>query len=190
MSPRAGLSKALLIDQATELVDREGPQNLSLAALAKHFGVKPPSLYNHVGSLEDLRRELRLRGLEGLAGSLRHAVMGRAGYEALVAIAHAYRNFAKQHPGLYALTLQSTEGDDDAVREAGWAVVEVVLAVLRAYDLAEDEALHATRCLRSALHGFVALETGGGFGLSLNLDESFERLVALLDCGLKVTFNG
>ena len=48
-----------------------------------------------------------------------------------------------------------------------------------------DDALHATRVLRSALTGFVALEQNGGFGLPLALDETFERLIALLDRGLQ-----
>jgi hypothetical protein len=38
--------------------------------------------------------------------------------------------------------------------------------------------------VRAALHGFVTLESSAGFGLPLSLDESFERLVAMLDRGL------
>jgi hypothetical protein len=41
-----------------------------------------------------------------------------------------------------------------------------------------DDAIDAIRALRSALHGFVLLETGGGFGLPVDVDRSFERLVA------------
>jgi hypothetical protein len=39
--------------------------------------------------------------------------------------------------------------------------------------------------VRSALHGFVALETGGGFGIPVDLDESFDRMVAALARGLR-----
>jgi Tetracyclin repressor-like, C-terminal domain len=60
----------------------------------------------------------------------------------------------------------------------------VVLAVLRGYGIEGDDALHATRAVRSALHGFVAVETAGGFGLPLDIDESFDRLVSLIDAGL------
>jgi hypothetical protein len=34
-----------------------------------------------------------------------------------------------------------------------------------------------TSAFRSTLHGFVALESGGGFGLNVDIDRSFERLV-------------
>ncbi|MFI5039485.1 MAG: TetR-like C-terminal domain-containing protein [Solirubrobacterales bacterium] len=38
--------------------------------------------------------------------------------------------------------------------------------------------------MRAALHGFVALETGGGFGIPLDPDDSYARLVDVLDRGL------
>jgi hypothetical protein len=60
----------------------------------------------------------------------------------------------------------------------------VVLAVQRGYGLEGEDAIHGARIVRSALHGFVALEAGEGFGISLDLDESFARLVATLDRGL------
>ena len=57
-------------------------------------------------------------------------------------------------------------------------------AILRGYGLDEDETVHATRAVRSALHGFVTLEGAGGFGLPQDVDESYARLVDLLDSGL------
>ena len=63
--------------------------------------------------------------------------------------------------------------------------MNVLVAVLDGYGLTGDDAIHATRAVRSALHGFAVLETGGGFGIKLDLDESFERMVDLLDRGLR-----
>ena len=60
-----------------------------------------------------------------------------------------------------------------------------MLAVLRGYELDGDDAIHAARIIRSALHGFVALQSAGGFGIPLDLDETFARLVAVLDVGLR-----
>jgi hypothetical protein len=37
------------------------------------------------------------------------------------------------------------------------------------------------------MHGFVALEAGQGFGIPLDLDESYARLVATLDHGLSAS---
>lgn len=185
MATRPGLTTERVVAAAVELLDSGGLQALTLASLAQRLQVRSPSLYNHIDGLDDLRRRLTLRGLLELRETLQTAVMGRSGSEALAALGHAYRDFARHHPGLYQLTLRSNEQGDPELQQAGAAVVEVVLAVLRAYDLHGDAALHATRFLRSALHGFVSLEIGGGFGLPLALDESFAALLGAVDRGLR-----
>jgi hypothetical protein len=43
----------------------------------------------------------------------------------------------------------------------------------------------ATRILRSALHGFVVLEIGGGFGIPRDINITFERLVSSLDIAFR-----
>lgn len=61
----------------------------------------------------------------------------------------------------------------------------MVLDALSGYGLRGDDALHAVRGLRSVIHGFAALESAGGFGLALDPDESFRRLVTAFVDGLK-----
>ena len=184
MARRPGLNRERIVEAAAELVDSEGPEALTLAALAKRFEVRTPSLYNHIDGLDDVHRSLALRSLCGLTEQLRRAVMGRSGPDALAALAQSYRDFAKRHPGQYARTQRSAEGDDPELEAAGRDALEVVLAVLRGYRLEGDEALHAARGLRSALHGFVLLETGGGFGLDLDVGESYRWLLNMIEAGL------
>lgn len=188
MPRRPGLNHESVVSAAIELVNQNGVEQLSLAALAQKLNVRSPSLYNHINGLDGLRRDMTLKGLQQLIQALQPAIMGRAGYDALVALCQAYRQFAREQPGLYALTLRSTELDDPELQAAGRAAVAVPLAVFQGYGLQGDAALHATRCLRSALHGFVSLEMGGGFGLDLELDESFDHLLYTLDCGFKSGF--
>jgi hypothetical protein len=147
--------------------------------------VRTPSLYNHVASLEDVRRRLALRGLEELGAAMRDAAVGRARDDALIAMAHAYRDYATRHPGRYAATQRAPAEEDPDLVAAATRAVEVLLAILRGYGLEGDDAIHAARAVRSALHGFVALETGGGFGLPVALDTSFDRMVAAVARGLR-----
>jgi AcrR family transcriptional regulator len=182
--PRAGLDTDRVVAAAAQIADADGLDGLSLAALAGKLGVRPPSLYAHVGGLDDLRRRVALRALRELTAVLQTAAAGRANGDALRAVAHAYRAYALEHPGSYASLQRAPAPDDAEAIDAAKQVVEVVLAVLRGYGIEGDDALHATRAVRSALHGFVAVETAGGFGLPLDIDESFDRLVSLLDVGL------
>jgi AcrR family transcriptional regulator len=177
--PRVGLDAAAVVWAGAELADSEGLEAVTLARLAETLGVRPPSLYAHVNGLEDLRRRIGALGAGELAAVLGAAAAGRAGRDALEAVSHAYRGYAREHPGRYAALQPAGLGPE------AQAVVDVVVAVLRGYGLAGDGAIHAVRTIRAALHGFVSLEAGGGFGIPLSVDESFERTVTLLHKGLE-----
>src|SRR5215216_3170547 len=127
---------------------------------------------------------MAVRGLRELARLLGRAAIGRSGDAALVALARAYRDFARAHPGLYAAAQRAPDRADPEWNALSAEVVGIVVAVLASYGLAGDDAIHAVRGLRSLMHGFVSLETGGGFGLPLNLDESYARLVHAFAAGL------
>jgi AcrR family transcriptional regulator len=183
--PRAGLSTAAVVAAAAEIADAEGLDRLTLARVAAAAGVRTPSLYNHVESLDDVRRRVALLALRDLADALRDAAVGRAGDDALAAMADAYRAYARRHPGRYAATQRAPAEGDEEMRAAAKGAVDVVLAILRGYGLEGDDAIHAARAVRSALHGFVTLEAGGGFGIPVDLDESYARMVDAVARGLR-----
>ena len=179
---RAGLDAEAVVAAAAQLADAEGLEAVTLARLASELGVRAPSLYAHVDGLGDLRRRLAVRAARELGERLQAAAVGRARTDALQAIARAYRDYAQHHPGSYG-ALQNAQAVAD--QPAASELIGVVLAVLRGYRLDGDIAVHATRILRAALHGFVMLEAEGGFGIPLSLDHSFELLVAVVDKGLE-----
>jgi AcrR family transcriptional regulator len=188
MSPRAGLDKEQVVQAAAELLNAEGPAALSLNRLAKRLGVQTPSLYNHVDGLPGLQRELALLNVRGLGEHLEHAAIGRSGAEALRAIAQAYREYIKASPGVYMASLQASGNRADTSPEleaAEGRVVAVALAVVASFGLSDADGLHAVRALRSMVHGFTSLEVAGGFGLPLDLDESFHRLVEMFIRGME-----
>jgi AcrR family transcriptional regulator len=157
---------------------------VTLTRVAEEAGVRPPSLYNHVAGHEGLLRAIALRGVRELGAAMAAAAVGRAGADALRAAATAYRDYAHAHPGSYAAAMRAPEPGDAEHAEAAAEVVETVATLLRAWELPEAETVHAVRVVRAALHGFVALEAGGGFALPVSLEESFARLVATLAAGL------
>ena len=108
------------------------------------------------------------------------ATVGKSGDDAIRALAAEMRVFVHKHPSLYESTVVTTAGDTKEIREAGEKVLDTLNAVLAGYGITGKEAVHAARYLRSVLHGFVSLEKSHGFGLPVDLDESFNRVVALL----------
>ncbi len=183
--PRRGLDTGRVVDEAISIADADGLAEVTLARVAAALGVRAPSLYNHVAGREALLRLVALRGVTSFGDALRDAAVGRAGEDALVAIVQAYRAFAHAHPGLYAATVRAPAPGDEELLAAAARPVEVLGAVLAAWKLEGDAAVHHVRVIRSALHGFVTIEAGGGFGLPLDLDGSFSLLAETLLAGLE-----
>ncbi|MCB0082874.1 MAG: WHG domain-containing protein [Caldilineaceae bacterium] len=172
------LNKAIVVEAAASLIDEAGdPAALSLKTLAAALGVRVPSLYNHIEGLDGLTRAVALWGLQRLLMALRNAAVGKAGPKALIAVAHSYRAFAQAHPGVYLLTLSAPATDDAEMVAIANELVGLLLLLLAPLGLDDTDALHEVRILRSLLHGFVSLEAVGGFGLPLERDETFQRLI-------------
>ena len=181
--PRAGLSRASVAEVALAVVDGGGPagfERLTLAAVAGSAGVAVPSLYKHVSSLDDLRRLVAVESVIELTRVLAGATIGRSGAQALRSAADAVRDFAHTHPGRYAATQVAArldDANDSELAQRSGETIAVLAAALRGFDLPEASTVDAIRMLRSAIHGFVVLELGGGFGLPDDLDRSFHLLV-------------
>src|SRR5712691_2290579 len=109
MSHRAGLDQASVVEAAAKLVDEEGIEQLTLGRLAERLNVKTPSLYNHVAGLPGLKHDLMLYCLRELLDGIRRATIGKSGAEAIIALADAYRAYAREMPGRYALTLRAPD---------------------------------------------------------------------------------
>lgn len=188
MARRPGLDKMTVVRAAADLVNAEGLQALSLSRLAEQLHVQTPSLYNHIDGLPGLQRELTLLNVRMLGERLGPVAVGKAGPDALLAIAQAYRAYIKEYPGLYMAGLRSADTQtpiDAEIKAAQDRVVEIGLAVVASFGLEAEDALHAVRGLRSVVHGFATLEIAGSFGLPLDCDESFRRLVNMLVHGLQ-----
>jgi AcrR family transcriptional regulator len=188
--PRVGLTRDRVVRAAAEMADEDGWSRLTLAALATRLGVRQPSLYKHIDSLDDLHRGVSLVARRELGDVIARAAVGRAHRDALGALCLAYRDWVLAHPGRYAATVRAPAADDLEDQQASAEVVAVVVDVLAGFGLEDERAIDAARTVRSAIHGFVVLETSGGFGLPRGLDTSFAFLVDTLAAGLEASAGG
>ena len=181
---RRGLDRAQVVDAALAIADADGLEAVTLARVAAALGVRSPSLYNHVAGREGLIQGAAAHATRELAVALRRAATGRAGADAIHGVAAAQRGYALAHPGRYAATVAAPAPGDVEHERAAAEAVDVLSAVLGATGLEGDDLIHAARALRSAVHGFAALESAGGFGLAVDRDVSFRRLVDALAAGI------
>ncbi len=179
MGARAGLDRAAVVQAAARLADAEGLDAVTLARLAADLGVRPPSLYSHVAGLEGLRQELAVLGAEQLGDRLTRAAVGRTGADAILAIAAAYRSFAKEHPGLYAASVRAPGPGDERLAAANQRYIDVVRAVMAPFHLDGEDLLDAMRGIRALAHGFVTLELSNGFPRALDVDQTFRHVMEM-----------
>jgi AcrR family transcriptional regulator len=179
--PRAGLTVERLVQAGAELADEVGFDQVTVSAVARRFDVKVASLYSHLKNSHDLKTRIALLALEELADRSAHALAGRAGRDALAALAGVYRDYAREHPGRYAAA-QLRLDPETAAASAGVRHAQMMRAVLRGYGLPEPDQTHAVRLLGSVLHGYVSLELAGGFAHSSpDAQVSWEWILDRLD---------
>lgn len=179
------LSRDAIVNAALTFLDREGWDSLTINALANQLGTKGPSLYNHVDSLDDLRRTVRMRVIDDIIGMLNAVGDGRTRDDAVVTMASAYRSYAHHHPGRYsAFTRMPLGGDDPEFTAATRAAAGPVIAVLASYGLDGENAFYAALEFWSALHGFVLLEMTGVMD-DLDADNVFTDMVLRLAAGME-----
>lgn len=184
MSHRMGLDQATVVEVAARLVDEEGIEQLTLGRLARRLGISTPSLYNHVDGLPGLKRDLARYCLRELLDRILRTTIGKSRNDAIVALADAYRAYARATPGRYTLTLQAPRPGDQELQSVAQQLVDALQAILEPYNLGEEGSIHAIRGLRSMVQGFNSLEIAGGFGMPVDLDASFHWLVTLFIAGL------
>jgi AcrR family transcriptional regulator len=175
-----GLNPEKVVSAAAEMADRDGLEALSLSALAGSLGVRVPSLYKHVGGLDDLLRRVAADSAAGLSATVRAALADRAGGESLLALGAAVRQYATTHPGRFAVIRWAA-----AHGYGGFEDVEACLAeVLRAYGQKPDAAEQAARTVLASVVGLVSAELSGRLGNPEAAEPSVAWLLTLLERGL------
>lgn len=161
-----------LIETAREMIEREGIEALNLRELAKALGVQAPSLYRHVANKNALLLAVNEVTTKAIMERLYSVEPNLPLEERLMAIAHAFRRYAHEHPVAYMLAFNSREARPAAeMREALVLPLQSLFAEL----LGEDKAFPALRGTYAFLHGWVSLELSEQFERGGNLDEHFEQ---------------
>ena len=149
---------------------------LSMAALAGHFGVKPPSLYKHIDDLPALRVALSLRGWQGLAEIF--AELGRAGADPRQ-LGRGWWRFAQSNPGIFEAAESAMMQEEAPVAAARARAEARAERIFEESGLTGDDAEHAWRALRVLVVGMVHLQRYGGHS-DLCIEESFSRALGAL----------
>lgn len=156
MSYPRKLSPETILEVALAVLEREGPDALSMRAVAAELQVAPNALYRYFAGKAEMRSALAEAGGRMLLAALREASEGQPPLLALRSLARAYLRFARTHPALYQVKMAEVRSHETAMpsHDEIWSFV---LELAGALPLPRDprDVGHA---LWAGLHGLVELD--------------------------------
>ncbi len=165
-TPSADVERAI-VDAAEHLLVTDGPDALTVRAIASAAGVAPMSVYNHLGGKNGVLDELLIRGFDGLGTALVGVSTGDP-FEDLAEAGRRYRQFAREHPSHYALMFERSVPDYEpsllAMGHARATFKELEVLVQRAMAadaIAPGDPAEVAQQLWNTCHGTVSLELRG-----------------------------
>jgi AcrR family transcriptional regulator len=156
------------------ILDSDGLDAVTMQRVAGAVGVRAPSLYKRVRDRDALVRLIAADVLADLAARVRAASTGNDPAADLRAIAHAFRGWAREHPGGYALVFSRLPEASQPVADAD-ALTGTFGPLFRAVAAlaGPEEVLEASRLVVAWASGFVGMELAGAFRMGGDVDVAF-----------------
>jgi len=155
-------TRRALLDQAAALLDRGGPDGVTLREVGARAGVSRGAPYRHFCDKQSLLTAVAAESWERLADAM-HALQEdprllptdrmRAALTGVVTI-------SRQQPHLYRLMFATPAGDPTAVVRAAQRMCDEFLAIVASVVGEQDAARYAAVLLTGA-HGAAGLESSG-----------------------------
>jgi AcrR family transcriptional regulator len=154
-----------IVGVALDLLEEQGPEGVSMRAIAERIGIKAPSLYKHFRDKEALEVALVAAGFGNMATAFDEALEAGPDDE-LAALAAAYRRWALEHRHLYRLLTHRPIPRDQLPEGVEAAAAAPVVQV------AGGDA-DVARALWAFAHGMASLELAGRFPPGADLDAAW-----------------
>jgi len=175
-------SRDAIVAAGRELIERHGIDGLTMTAVAKRVGVRPPSLYKRVRDRGELISLVVGASIDDLTA--RMEAQRQADPRArLVALADVMRAFAHERPVGYALvfgTHSAPPPETDAVRRSVTPLLDAVTAIT-----GPEHALDGARLLTAWATGYLTLELADRLRLGGDIDAAWNwglaRIVSALE---------
>jgi len=180
----AKIDKQSIIQAAANIADKEGLNKLTLKGLAQMLNIRSPSLYNHIQGLDDLRTSLMLYGWTQLSEAIAKSAHGKLEDNAVRAMCNSYYDYARLHPGVFEAMMWYNQHSSQEAAQATEELAKLIAFILSAYNLEEDEKIHASRMFRSFLQGFCSIANNNSFADPVSIRKSFDFAVETLINGL------
>ena len=176
-----------LVDAARRILENEGPNALSLRAVAREAGVSPAAPYHHFKDKGELLDAVALEGWDALGEALASAKARMDGDGILIAeLGVAYVCFARDNPALYRVMYERSRDKDalpDDMRdnnESAYCLVRESFRDIAGPEISDMDIELATIAAWCAAHGLAEMSGFAQFvplKAELGGEENFLRAV-------------
>lgn len=176
-----------LVDAARRILENEGPNALSLRAVAREAGVSPAAPYHHFKDKGELLDAVALEGWDALGEALAGAKAKMDGDAILIAeLGVAYVCFARDNPALYRVMYERSRDKDalpDDMREndaSAYCLVRESFRDIAGPEISDMDIELATIAAWCAAHGLAEMSGFAQFvplKAELGGEENFLRAV-------------
>lgn len=172
------VTKMAVIQAASDLADEKGLDHLSLKAVAERLGIRTPSLYNHIDSLEDLLRAVAHSGMKAMNQRMTRAAIGKSGETALRAVAAEYLRFMVEHCGVYETIQWATWHGTGETEKLFADYMDLLKRLIFSCGFGAEYTSEILNLLAGFLHGYTTLQLRYAFS---DPDRVTTELTAALD---------
>lgn len=157
------VTKENVIQAASDIADAGGLGSVSLKAVAERLGIRTPSLYNHIGSLDDLLRDAAHAGMRTMNERMAHSAVGASGESALKSVGAAYFGYVISHPGIYEIIQWANWHGNEETAALFEAYRDLVSRIAASFNLKPKKKDAVTSLVLSVLHGYSTLNVVKAF---------------------------
>lgn len=183
---KKGITPEKIYQEATQLIIEKGYDRFSVRELAGRLDVQPASLYSHVKNAAEISVAVGKNAIAQLSRTLEKATEKENREEAFIAMAHAYRNFAHENPELYKAIMALPGASETQLKEDEQKTIRPMRAAIENFVPAGAPSINFQRFVRSAMHGFIMLESEGFMrDKSISADDSYDMLISACLSALK-----
>lgn len=175
-------SREAIVAAGRELIERDGVDGLTMAAVAAWVGVQPPSLYKRVRDRGELISLVVGASIDDLTARM-EAQQQPDPRARLIALADVMRAFAHERPVGYALVFgahRAPPPETDAVRRSVTPLLDAVTAIT-----GPEHALDGARLLTGWATGYLTMELADRLRLGGDIDAAWSwglaRIVSALE---------
>ena len=191
-----GNLKDSLIEEALEMIEKDGISSITLRELTKRLGTSRSAVYRHYSSKDDLIKAVIQAGFDRLDAKVHPTLLGDASIlDKLYDMGKAYMTFAMDNPNLYRTIFgneiqkereESCDINDENDAAGFHALVSLITQAQELGVVRKDDAFMQSTVIWSMMHGLSNLLIDGHLHIQENIDELYELTYQTLLRGISL----